>query len=127
MIFNVYFRSKRRSNINYSEADNSNGSEQHSITLLKRFRQNLATDCDVPPAAAADSSSASDEKWWRDYLERKLDLEREKMRREDDRHRDLMNFHKMSLIAQEKSTKIKVDAMNSLMDAFTKLVETKFK
>lgn len=79
------------------------------------------------PPAVADSSSPSDEKWWRDYLERKLDLEREKMRRDDDRHRDLMNFNKMSLMAQEKSTKIKVEAINGLTDAIMKVIETKFK
>lgn len=85
----------------------------------------MATDGAVP-TEAIESSLPSDEKWWRDYLERKLDMEKEKMRREEDRHRDLMNFRKMSIMLQEKTEKVKVDALNGLTTAITKLLEAKF-
>lgn len=94
------------------------------MTLLKRLRSHLATD-DVPPAASK-TSAPSDDKWWRDYLDRKLDLEKEKLRRDDERHRDVMNFRKMSIMVQEKSEKMKVEAMTGLTSAITKLIEAKF-
>lgn len=85
----------------------------------------MATDGDAPPHKSNESST--DDKWWRDYMERKLELEREKLRRKDERHRDLMNSHKMTALAQEKSTKIKVDAITDLTGAITKLLEAKSK
>lgn len=126
MLITFYSRRKSRPyHESEPEAEVSNHSEAHSVTLLKRLRQNMATD-DVPPPSAATSSAPSDDKWWRDYLERKMDLEKEKLRRDDERHRDVMNFRKMSIMVQEKSEKMKVEAMNNLTSAIAKLIEDRF-
>lgn len=70
-------------------------------------------------------SSDIDQGWWKEYFDKKLDLEKEKMKREQERHKDNMNFQKMALMLQEKVEKIKVDAINSLTTAITKLADTR--
>lgn len=64
---------------------------------------------------------AIDESWWKSYFERKLELEREKMLKEEERHKDRINFQKMALMLQERAEKLKVDAMNNLTNALLKL------
>lgn len=62
--------------------------------------------------------------WWKEYFEQKLELEKEKLQKEDERHKDNLNFQKMVLIQD----KLKVDAINSLTSAikeYTRLVEAK--
>lgn len=68
-----------------------------------------------------------DSVWWREYLDKKLEMDREKMRREQERHKDNMNFQKMALMLQEKVEKIKVDAINNLTNAISKLADQKAK
>lgn len=59
--------------------------------------------------------------WIRDYLQRKLELERERIKNQQDRHRDRMNFQKMTLMVQEKMEKSKVEALRSLIDVINRL------
>lgn len=77
------------------------------------------------PSHVNDIDDIDDKLWWKDYLEKKLELDREKMKREQERHKDNMNFQKMTLMLQEKVEKIKVDAINNLTNAITKLAEQK--
>ncbi len=62
--------------------------------------------------------------WWKDYFEQKLELEKEKLQKEHERHKDNLNFQKMLLIQD----KLKVEAINSLTSAikeYTRLAEAK--
>lgn len=68
-----------------------------------------------------------DQSWWKEYFDKKLELEREKLKREQERHKDNMNFQKMALMLQEKVEKVKVEAINNLTNAITKLAEAKQK
>lgn len=63
--------------------------------------------------------------WWKDYFERKLTMDREKIDLQREMHRDLMHFNKMSLIQQEKIERIKIEAINSLTSTLQKFVEVK--
>lgn len=65
------------------------------------------------------------ENWWKEYLEQKLDVEREKIDLQREMHRDMMAFNKMSLIQQEKLERIKIEAINSLTGTLQKFVEVK--
>lgn len=65
--------------------------------------------------------------WWKEYFERKLVMEREKIELQKEMHRDLMHFNKMSLIQQEKIERIKIDAINNLTVTLQKFVEVKNK
>lgn len=81
---------------------------------------------DEPPNGASTpaldtSTVAIDAVWWQSYFEKKLELEREKMRNEEERHKDRINFQKMALMLQERAEKLKVDAMNNLTTALLKL------
>lgn len=71
------------------------------------------------------SNDGMDQIWWKAYFERKLEVEREKMKLAQDRHRDNMNFQKMALMLQERVEKVKVEAINSLTSAIAKLAEAK--
>lgn len=65
-----------------------------------------------------------DRNWWKDYFEQKLELEKEKLQKEHERHKDNLNFQKMVLIQD----KLKVEAINSLTSAikeYTRLAEAK--
>lgn len=65
-----------------------------------------------------------DETWWRGYFEQKLELERKRMDKEDERHKDRMNFQKMAIMLQERVEKIKVEAMKNLTNALLRLQES---
>lgn len=86
-------------------------------------------DHDMRMSDATDSPpgipSSIDENWWKEYFERKLELEREKIRKQDERHKDQMNFQKMAIMLQEKVEKIKVDAIHGLTNALIRLQESK--
>ncbi|XP_055837965.1 uncharacterized protein LOC129906293 [Episyrphus balteatus] len=73
----------------------------------------------------AHGSSSLQGHWWKEYFERKLTMEREKIDLQREMHRDLMHFNKMSLIQQEKIERIKIDAINSLTSTLQKFVEVK--
>lgn len=62
---------------------------------------------------------------WKTYLDKKLDIQREKMRREDARHKDKMNFQKMTLMLQEKMEKSRIEAINNLTNAINRMTDTK--
>ncbi|CAD7077808.1 unnamed protein product [Hermetia illucens] len=72
-------------------------------------------------------SMDTDNSWWKDYFDRKLQVDREKVQLQREMHRDLMNFNKMTLIQQEKIERIKIDAINNLTTTLQKLVENKNK
>ncbi|XP_055921199.1 uncharacterized protein LOC129952575 [Eupeodes corollae] len=63
--------------------------------------------------------------WWKDYFERKLTMDKEKIDLQREMHRDMMHFNKMSLIQQEKIERIKIDAINNLTSTLQKFVEVK--
>lgn len=65
-----------------------------------------------------------EENWWKGYFEQKLELERKKMDKEDERHKDRMNFQKMAIMLQERVEKIKVEAMNNLTNALLRLQDS---
>lgn len=65
-----------------------------------------------------------DDTWWKAYFEQKLELERQRMEKEDERHKDRMNFQKMAIMLQERVEKIKVEAMNNLTNALLRLQES---
>ncbi|KAH8401875.1 hypothetical protein KR009_008359 [Drosophila setifemur] len=67
----------------------------------------------------------SDDVWWKDYFERKLEVEREKMEIQRNLQRDHMQIQKMSLVQQERIERMKIDAINSLTATLQKLVEAK--
>lgn len=107
----------------------SQGSEPDTGTSTRSMTRELRRKKhgnDEPPngtsTAALDTSSvAIDEVWWKSYFEKKLELEREKMKKEEERHKDRINFQKMALMLQERAEKLKVDAMNNLTTALLKL------
>lgn len=100
---------------------------RNSVRNFKKFKFNsnqelrITDEADIPPGI----DNGIDQNWWKDYFERKLELEREKIRKQDERHKDQMNFQKMAIMLQEKVEKIKVDAINSLTSALLRLEETK--
>lgn len=97
------------------------------LNEYKKFKSNM--DHDMRMSDATDSPpgipSSIDENWWKEYFERKLELEREKIRKQDERHKDQMNFQKMAIMLQEKVEKIKVDAIHGLTNALIRLQESK--
>lgn len=68
-----------------------------------------------------DTGASIDGNWWKSYFDKKLDLERERIQKEDERHKDRINFQKMALMLQERVEKIKVEAMNNLTNVLLKL------
>lgn len=62
---------------------------------------------------------------WKVYLDKKLEMQREKMKREDARHKDNMNFQKMTLMLQEKMEKNRMEAINNLTNAINRMVDSK--
>lgn len=78
----------------------------------------------VASAQPSNPASSFDDTWWRNYFEQKLDLERKRMEKEDERHKDRMNFQKMAIMLQERVEKIKVEAMNNLTNALLRLQES---
>ncbi|XP_017145885.1 putative uncharacterized protein DDB_G0294196 [Drosophila miranda] len=67
----------------------------------------------------------TDDVWWRDYFERKLDLEREKIDLQRSLQREQVQIQKMSMVQQERIERMKIDAINSLTGTLQKLVEAK--
>ncbi|XP_055385352.1 uncharacterized protein LOC129614648 [Condylostylus longicornis] len=72
-----------------------------------------------------DEDPFSDTDWWRDYFNKKLDTEKEKISLQKQMHRDVMNYNKMCLMQQEKIERIKIEAINNLTATLQKLVEVK--
>lgn len=72
------------------------------------------------------SNDELDQSWWKQYFERKLELDREKIKLAQERHKDNMNFQKMALMLQERVEKVKVEAISSLTSAIAKLAEAKY-
>ncbi|XP_016986101.1 uncharacterized protein LOC108049435 [Drosophila rhopaloa] len=66
-----------------------------------------------------------DDIWWKDYFERKLEVEREKMELQRSLQREQVQIQKMSLVQQERIERMKIDAINSLTATLQKLVEAK--
>ncbi|XP_036330436.1 uncharacterized protein LOC118742459 isoform X2 [Rhagoletis pomonella] len=81
--------------------------------------------CDNGEFPSMCTGTQDDEPWWKDYFERKLEVEREKIQCQKALHREQMQFHKMSLLQQEKIERLKIDAINSLTGTLQKLVEAK--
>lgn len=69
-------------------------------------------------AADGDSEAA----WTRQYFERKLQLQRDRLTIEQDRHRDYLSFQKMTLLLQEKMEKNKIEALRALTEAINRLI-----
>ncbi|CAD7013525.1 unnamed protein product [Ceratitis capitata] len=81
--------------------------------------------CDNIEFPSVVNAAQEDGLWWKDYFERKLEVEREKIQCQKDLHREQIQFQKMSLVQQEKIERLKIDAINSLTATLQKLVETK--
>ncbi|XP_016957103.1 uncharacterized protein LOC108029386 [Drosophila biarmipes] len=71
------------------------------------------------------ASAVPDDIWWKDYFERKLEVEREKMELQRSLQREQVQIQKMSLVQQERIERMKIDAINSLTATLQKLVEAK--
>lgn len=98
----------------YDDAD-----ENDDIMEAKRMRFNL--DTEFPPMASEDLESM----WWKDYFEKRLELDRERMKRQHDRHKELIGMQKAALMMNEKSEKAKVEAINNLTNAINRMVDAK--
>ncbi|XP_053965442.1 uncharacterized protein LOC128867889 [Anastrepha ludens] len=81
--------------------------------------------CDKAEFPLEGNMEQEESQWWKDYFERKLEVEREKIQCQKELHREQMQFHKMSLLQQEKIERLKIDAINSLTATLQKLVEAK--
>lgn len=89
--------------------------------LLEAELENGSGDGETAADGDINNSSSNNSNWIREYLQRKLELERERLKNQQDRHRDRMNFQKMTLMVQEKMEKSKVDALRSLTDVINRL------
>lgn len=78
----------------------------------------------MPLKVAHVSSNSFDDNWWKSYFDNKLELERKRMDKEDERHKDRMNFQKMAIMLQERVEKVKVEAMNNLTNALLRLQDS---
>ncbi|XP_060660548.1 putative uncharacterized protein DDB_G0271606 [Drosophila nasuta] len=79
----------------------------------------------APHSKLFEQPSQSDDSWWKDYFDRKLDVEREKMELQRCLQREQVQIQKMSLVQQERIERMKIDAINSLTATLQKLVEAK--
>lgn len=84
-----------------------------------RNETSVASIQQLPP-----TTSTVDDSWWKNYFDQKLELERQRLEKEDERHKDRMNFQKMAIMLQERVEKIKVEAMNNLTNALLRLQES---
>lgn len=82
------------------------------------------TPIDITQVQSNGASQSIDESWWKNYFEQKLELERKRMEKEDERHKDRMNFQKMAIMLQERVEKIKIEAMKNLTNALLRLQES---
>lgn len=107
--------------------------DPHLPTQDNKYDMNGEPNLPLPPTGVSASFSHIPpseevnhiESWWKEYLEQKLDVEREKIDLQREMHRDMMAFNKMSLIQQEKLERIKIEAINSLTGTLQKFVEVK--
>lgn len=81
--------------------------------------------CDNAHFPSVVNAAQDDGVWWKDYFERKLDVEREKIQCQKELHREQMQFQKTTALQQEKIERLKIDAINNLTATLQKLVETK--
>lgn len=70
------------------------------------------------------ATNVVEDSWWKSYFEKKLELERQRLEKEDERHKDRMNFQKMAIMLQERVEKVKVEAMNNFTNALLRLQES---
>lgn len=87
--------------------------------------QNDSNQMTMAPNGKLYEHSQSDDAWWKDYFDRKLDVEREKMELHRSLQREQVQIQKMSLVQQERIERMKIDAINSLTATLQKLVEAK--
>lgn len=110
-----------------SDSQDSHTSNIRESLRIKRQRhaaeQNHIVNVDIVQPQRNDPLSI-DESWWKNYFEQKLELERKRMEKEDERHKDRMNFQKMAIMLQERVEKIKIEAMNNLTNALLRLQES---
>lgn len=113
--------------------DDKHEHDPHSPTQDKEYDMNGGRNLSLPPTGVTGPIPINPppedvnhiENWWKEYLEQKLDIEREKVDLQRQMHRDMMSFNKMSLIQQEKLERIKIEAINSLTGTLQKFVEVK--
>ncbi|KAH8291239.1 hypothetical protein KR054_009907 [Drosophila jambulina] len=98
-----------------AEADRNSDSSHHHMEGNELAR----------PPGQGPAGSASDDIWWKDYFERKLEVEREKMELQRNLQQEQVQIQKMSLVQQERIERMKIDAINSLTATLQKLVEAK--
>lgn len=130
--FLFFFLIYRESTSPYSDQNyRINPRESRRIKQKKVESETIYAATDIPfisahaPLQSAPGvMSASDETWWKNYFERKLELEQKRMEKEEERHKDRMNFQKMAIMLQERVEKIKVEAMNNLTNALLRLQES---
>ncbi|XP_017125698.1 uncharacterized protein LOC108145027 [Drosophila elegans] len=99
-----------------AEAERTSDSSQHLEANGKLY--DLARPMGSAPGIP-------DDIWWKDYFERKLEVEREKMELQRSLQREQVQIQKMSLVQQERIERMKIDAINSLTATLQKLVEAK--
>lgn len=97
---------------------------QQNSLQIKRQRINTHADESIESVQSLNHGAHTiDENWWKNYFEQKLKLERMRMEKEDERHTDRMNFQKMAIMLQERTEKIKIEAINNLTNALVGLQE----
>ncbi|BFG04567.1 uncharacterized protein DMAD_03508 [Drosophila madeirensis] len=84
-----------------------------------------ATNGKIFDMAPSQGQPLTDDIWWKDYFERKLDVEREKIDLQRSLQREQVQIQKMSMVQQERIERMKIDAINSLTGTLQKLVEAK--
>ncbi|XP_017837653.1 probable basic-leucine zipper transcription factor Q [Drosophila busckii] len=100
-----------------TEQDNNDSNQMAMTANGKLYEQ-------AQPLPQLQSHNA-DDIWWKDYFERKLEVEREKMELQRSLTREQVQIQKMSLVQQERMERMKIDAINSLTATLQKLVEAK--
>lgn len=97
---------------------------RESRRIKQRRLESEENAIDINAAFVPGTSTSIDESWWKNYFERKLELERQRLEKEEERHKERMSFQKMAILSQERWEKIKVDAMNNLTNALLRLQES---
>ncbi|XP_041449245.1 putative mediator of RNA polymerase II transcription subunit 26 isoform X2 [Drosophila obscura] len=99
-----------------AEAERTNDSSQQQLET---------TNGKMFDMAPSHGQALTDNIWWKDYFERKLDVEREKIDLQRSMQREQVQIQKMSMVQQERIERMKIDAINSLTGTLQKLVEAK--
>lgn len=108
------------------DESNMSHTSKFSTPGLNRYRQHVATNGDGEMTAVVSShGGAADDRWWRSYLDRKLDLEKRKMQQDDEHHRDLLKLRRLEILSKEKHDKLKVDALRELTGAISRMIRHK--